>query len=220
MSQQINLILPELRRRFDWLALPVVAGVAGGLLVLVVGVGALGNMSSQALRDRDSELSQSLALLQQQVQTLGQSVASRKESPLLAQELELQQLAVEQRREVVKVISQGKADEASSYSVLMEGFGRQVKDGVWLTAFGFQGQAVEIRGRLTDSSLLPAYIAKLNDEPAFSGRKFAALDMKAVDPVQEKGPAAQAASDNKPKPGPRFVEFALTTERMAAKGGE
>ena len=120
MSQQINLILPELRPRFDWLALPVVAGVAVALLLLVVTVGAIGNMSSRALRDRDSEMSQSLALLQQQVQTLGQSVASRKENPLLAQELEVQQLAVEQRREVVKVISQGKADEAPSYSLLME----------------------------------------------------------------------------------------------------
>ena len=220
MSQQINLILPELRPRFDWLALPVVAGVAIALLLLVVTVGAIGNMSSRALRDRDSEMSQSLALLQQQVQTLGQSVALRKENPALAQELEVQQLAVEQRREVVKVISQGKADEASSYSVLMEGFGRQVKDGVWLTAFGFQGQAIEIRGRLTDSSLLPAYIAKLNDEPSFSGRKFAALDMKAVDPAQEKSPAGQTSGGDKPKLGQRFVEFALTTERSAAKGGE
>ena len=220
MSQQINLILPELRPRFDWLALPIVAAMAAALLLLVVAVGVLGNVSSHDLRDRDSELSQSLAVLQQQVQTLGQSVATRKENPALAQEVEAQQLAVEQRREVVKVISQGKADEASSYSVLMEGFGRQVKDGVWLTAFGFQGQGIEIQGRLTDSSLLPAYIAKLNDETAFSGRKFASLDMKSVDPALEKMPTGQASSDSKPKPGPRFVEFALTTERVAARGSE
>ena len=220
MSQQINLIIPELRPRFDWLALPIVAAMAAALLLLVVAVGVLGNVSSHDLRDRDSELSQSLAVLQQQVQTLGQSVATRKENPALAQEVEAQQLAVEQRREVVKVISQGKADEASSYSVLMEGFGRQVKDGVWLTAFGFQGQGIEIQGRLTDSSLLPAYIAKLNDETAFSGRKFASLDMKSVDPALEKMPTGQASSDSKPKPGPRFVEFALTTERVAARGSE
>ena len=220
MSQQINLILPELRPRFDWLALPIVAAMAAALLLLVVAVGVLGNVSSHDLRDRDSELSQSLAVLQQQVQTLGQSVATRKENPALAQEVEVQQLAVDQRREVVKVISQGKTDEASSYSALMEGFGRQVKDGVWLTAFGFQGQGIEIRGRLTDSSLLPAYIAKLNDETAFSGRRFAALDMKAVDPAQDKVQAGQVAGDNKPKLAPRFVEFALTTERIAAKGGE
>ena len=220
MSQQINLILPELRPRFDWLALPIVAAMAAALLLLVVAVGVLGNVSSHDLRDRDSELSQSLAVLQQQVQTLGQSVATRKENPALAQEVEAQQLAVEQRREVVKVISQGKTDEASSYSALMEGFGRQVKDGVWLTAFGFQGQGIEIQGRLTDSSLLTAYIAKLNDETAFSGRKFASLDMKSVDPALEKMPTGQASSDSKPKPGPRFVEFALTTERVAARGSE
>ena len=38
MSQQINLLLPELRPRFDWLALPVVAAAGlAGLLLLVEG---------------------------------------------------------------------------------------------------------------------------------------------------------------------------------------
>ena len=220
MSQQINLILPELRPRFDWLALPVVASLAGVLLLLVLGTGVVGKLNADALRDRDSALSQDLARLQQQVQTLGQSVASRKENPALAQEVEVVRLGVDQRREVVKAITQGQSDDLSGYSVLMEGFGRQVKEGVWLTAFGFQGHEIEIRGRLTDSSLLPAYIGKLNAESAFAGRKFAALDMKAVEPALEKMPTGQASSDSKPKPGPRFVEFALTTERVAARGGE
>ncbi len=220
MSQQINLILPELQPRFDWLALPVVAGLAGTLLLLVLGIGVAGKLNTHALRDKDGELSQDLARLQQQVQTLGQSVASRKENPALAQEVEAVRMGIDQRREVVKAITQGQSDDVSSYSALMEGFGRQLKEGVWLTAFGFQGQEIEIRGRLTDSSLLPAYIGKLNGESAFAGRKFSALDMKAVEPVLEKTTAGQATNEGKSKPALRYVEFALTTERIVAKGGE
>jgi hypothetical protein len=37
MSQQINLVLPELRPRFDWLGLPVVAAAAIVGLLLVGG---------------------------------------------------------------------------------------------------------------------------------------------------------------------------------------
>lgn len=220
MSQQINLILPELRPRFDWLALPVVVAVATSLLVLLILGGVFGKVAADALRDKDGELSQNLGRLQLQVQSLGQSVASRKEDPALAQEVEVVRLSVDQRREAISAISQGQSDETSSYSLLMEGFGRQLKEGVWLTGFGFQGREIEIRGRLIDSSLLPGYIAKLNGESAFAGRKFAALDMKAVEPAAEKAPAGQVSNDAKAKPGPRFVEFALTTERSAGKGSE
>ena len=46
MSQQINLLLPALRPRFDWLALPVVIGVALVGLVLLGILAALGAMES------------------------------------------------------------------------------------------------------------------------------------------------------------------------------
>lgn len=219
MSQQINLLLPEFRPRFDWLALPVVAGIAGGLLAAVIGLGLIDKLGADALRARDTELSQALQSLQLQVQGLGQSIAGRKENPALALEVEAARLGVDQRREVIKVVTQGQGSDAPSYSGLMDGFGRQLKDGVWLTGFAFQGEAIEMRGRLTDSSLLPAYIAKLNAEPAFAGRKFAALDMKAVDPAQDKTVTAPSAGDAKPRAGTlRFVEFALVAERIAAKG--
>ena len=41
MSQQINLLLPELRPRFDWLGLPVVTGVvlAGLFLLFLIAQG-------------------------------------------------------------------------------------------------------------------------------------------------------------------------------------
>jgi hypothetical protein len=64
--------------------------------------------------------------------------------------------------------------------------------------------------------LLPVYINRLNDEPAFAGRRFASLDMKGVDPADDKSDTGQAAA--KAKPVSRFTEFALRTEPL--KSGE
>ena len=217
MSQQINLILPDLRPRFDWLALPVVAGVASALLALVIGLSVVGKVELDGLRAKDAALTGAVAGLQQQIQNLGQALAARKENPGLIQEVDTARVAVSQREEVVKAVVQGKDGGGPRYSAVMDGFGLQLTDGVWLVGFYLLGDGVEIRGRLTDSSLLPRYIAKLNAEPAFAGRNFSALNMKQVDPSVEKTSVAIEVA-SKSKIVPRFVEFALTTERIAERG--
>jgi hypothetical protein len=81
-----------------------------------------------------------------------------------------------------------------------------------------------MRGRLLDPALLPAYIRRLNGEPAFRGRHFAALDMQGVLP-----PPVVAGQTSVPVPaappplGPtRYTEFALkaTTGTTPGQGGK
>lgn len=211
MSQQINLLLPELRPRFDWLALPVVAGVGVVGLLLVVLLTSLGVMRVNALRENEAALRNQLAALQQQVQSLAQSLAARQGDSTLDKQLAGIRTAVAQRQEVLRVVTQGDLPSSHAYSGLLQGFSRQIVEGVWLTGFSFAHKNIEIRGRLTDPALLPVYINRLNDEAAFAGRRFAALDMKGVDPVEEK-PAAAGAVALKTAALPRFTEFALRTE--------
>lgn len=216
MSQQINLLLPELRPRFDWMALPVVAAVAMVVLVLTVAMGSFAALKVNQLKAQDAELGGQLLGLQQQIQSLGQSLAARQGDPGLPAEIAATRLGVTQRQEVMAVIGEGSVGDGSGFSGLLQGFSRQVVDGVWLTGFSLAVKDVEIRGRLTDPSLLPVYINRLNDEPAFAGRRFASLDMKGVDPANDKSDAVEAAS--KVKPGNPYTEFALRTEPV--KSGE
>ena len=60
--------------------------------------------------------------------------------------------------------------------------------------------------------MLPKYIKRLNDEPAFAGRRFATLDMKGVDPVNDKPEAGQVV--NKAPASPPYTEFTLRTEQL------
>jgi hypothetical protein len=215
MSQQINLILPELRPRFDWLALPIVAGAAlAGLLLLVV-MAVLTAMQTDGLQAREAGIKNQLAALQQQVQSLGSLLGARKADTALEKQIAATRLAVSQRQEVLSIIAQGDMAGGNAYSGLLQGFSRQIVEGVWLVGFGFAQKDIEIRGRLTDPALLSTYISRLNAEPAFAGRRFAALDMKGVEPKHDETPSPAAVA--KPKPMARYTEFVLRTEPEKAR---
>jgi hypothetical protein len=215
MSQQINLLLPALRPRFDWLALPVVAAAALAGLVLISLLAVFGVTQAANLKAREAEIRSQLAAVQQQVQALGQSLAARKGDSGLDARIEAARLALTQRQEVLAVIERGDVTQGNAYSGLLQGFSRQTVDGVWLFGFAFADKEIEIRGRLLDPALLPTYINKLNDEPAFAGRRFAALDMKSFDPADAKRDDPAAAA--KAKVSVRYTEFALRTELQAGQ---
>ena len=216
MSQQLNLLLPALRPRFDWLALPVVAGVAlAGLLLLVV-LAAFATMQTDSLKSREAGITSQLLVVQQQVQSLGQSIGARQGDASLDRQIAAARLAIAQRQEVLGVITQGDVTRGQAYSGLLQGFSRQSVDGVWLVGFGFGDKDIEIHGRLTDPALLPAYINKLNAEPAFTGRRFAALDMKSVEPAADKHDDAPAPAA-KARKSAGYTEFVLRTEPVAGQ---
>jgi len=216
VSQQINLILPELRPRFDWLGLPVVASAALAGLLLLTALGAYTGWQAGRLQGRETGLNNRLLTLQGQVQTQASMLAGRKGDPALPGEIEATRLSVSQRREVMAVIEQGSVGDGPGYSALLQGFSRQVAAGVWLVGFSFAGKDVEIRGRLTDPGLLPGYIARLNDESAFTGRRFARLDMKDVDPAADVRSAVPTAAAAKPQALGRYTEFVLRSEQLPA----
>lgn len=217
MSQQINLLLPELRPRFDWLALPVVAsaGIAG--LLLIGALATIATLRTQSLAAGENTLRAEMTNAQQQVQTLGQRLGERQGDAALDAQLASARTAVAQRQEVLNIVAQGDLPAGQAYSGLLQGFARQVLNGVWLTGFSLAPMNIEIRGRLTDPALLPEYINRLNAEPAFAGRRFAALDMQGVEPKAEKADEAPANAQPKAAPTPRYTEFALRTEAEKAK---
>lgn len=208
MSQQINLLLPELRPRFDWLALPLVAGAAAAGLVLLLAIGQFQGGREARLAATAADVDGQVQNLQQQVQALGPSVAARKANPALQDEIAALRTGADQRREVLAYVARDTGQGAPGFSAMLQGFARQHLDGVWLVGFGLSHGGLEIRGRLLDPALLPRYIARLNGDAAFDGRRFAALEMKGVAPQ-----AAPAASDSAPvRLPPPHTEFVLRTE--------
>jgi hypothetical protein len=211
MSQQINLILPELRPRFDWLNLPLVAGIALAGLVLALSLSQWLAVRQARLAGEAAAINGQLLNLRQQVQILGQSLAARQPNGALPDEIAALRKGVEQRRAVLAYVgSQGSIEVPPGFSGMLQGFARQSLDGVWLVGFGLAPEAVEIRGRLLDPALLPRYIGGLNEDPAFAGRRFSTLEMQGVAPGSE--PAA-AAGATPPMASFPYTEFVLRTEK-------
>jgi hypothetical protein len=192
MSQQINLLLPELRPRFDWLGLPVVLALAVIGLLLVGGLVSYEKSQVAALEAQDRALKLQITAMQQEVMSLGQLVSGRKGDPALPMLLDALRSGNEERQAVLKALDTGFGGEKSGFAGILEGFSRQTIEGLWLTRFELAGGNVQIEGAVIDPSLLPRFIDKLNTEPVFSGRRFAALDMKAIEADVAPTPAAPA----------------------------
>lgn len=219
MSQQTNLLLPELRPRFDWLGLPAVLGGGSLLLAVVLGGGAWLQLRERDLLAEQAVLDARARSLQPQLTSAGQRLQSHRPDPRLAALVSGLQDDVALRREALQRVGQQR-DEAR-YAQTLVGFSRRVHDGVWLVGFMLEGGEISIQGRLADAHLLPGYIAGLRDDPAFSGRRFAALRMAAVAPPPP--PAKPVEGERKPAGRP-YTEFTLrsspATEWDKAPDGE
>lgn len=213
MAQQINLFDPALERQRNWLALGNIAGLAAGLIVVV---GALGYAERRALAPL-AALSVSnetrLKAAREQITALGQKMANRKPDPRLEQEVATRRFLLATRGEVLTLLRKSIGEEAGPpFADYLRGLARQTLPGLWLTAFSLeaQGGGMEIRGRTINPALLPEYIRRLNNEPAFQGRAFAALKLdtgKPDAPVAASGTGG--AGTTAPILAARYHEFSL-----------
>lgn len=210
MSQEINLLNPALREQRDWLSFRVVAtAIVVCLLVLAAALAVL-RIHLASTQTAQVATAAALTVVRQELQTLQATLAARKNDPALEEESTRLAAAIGQRREVL-ALAQGLAAEEGGVAEVMRGFSRQRMDGVWLTGFNAGPAGFDIRGRLLDPALLPIYIRRLNAEPAFRGRQFAALDMQGVvPPASTSGAAVPAEVAPAAGSGPRhYTEFVL-----------
>lgn len=215
MSQEINLVNETLRPKQDPLRLRYVAAAAGAALVLILGLHLYARVELAGGQKAQRAAEARLSGLQQELKTLQEALAARRQDPALAREVERMRAVVAQRQEVLKLASELSGDGGDTAEI-MRGFARQRVEGVWLTGFSIGSSGIDIRGRLLDPALLPVYIRRLNGEPAFRGRQFAALDMQGVVPQP---PTAGGAATPRVPPGAaasvRYTEFALKASLAA-----
>ena len=224
MSQQINLYETRLRPRHE---LPVARNLGictAALLVLMTVLSLWAHFDATRKVAVASVSQKQLADEQERLAELTRTVSERRVSPALAAELENAKAMLVTRDEVMAVLDSGSLGNISGFSSLMSGFARLSQSDLWLTGFlvTVGGEEIEIRGRMLDPSKLPAYVQRLSSEPAFQGRRFAALEMRGIDPEdQTKDQQGAAMASENPPDGvqqsavprlPHFVEFALRSE--------
>lgn len=222
MSQQVNLIIPDLLPRQDWLDLRWVLLAAGFFAVVTSLLSWNVRRELQSVERTRISVQVELESLQKMVGEMNRGILERKPDPVLLAEVARQREGLASRELALRLLAEGRAGSTQGFSGLMAGFSRQVMEGVWLTGFEFAGKNVEIRGRLRDYSLLPAYIRRLNAEDVFHNYRFSALDMKGAEPKDEKlaaNPGGVPAKSASPAV-PAFTEFVLRSSDQAGAGSE
>lgn len=225
MSQQINLYELRLRPRQE-LANARNFGIAAlALLVLMTSLALWARFDAGRKSVAAAVSQKQVADEQERLTALSTMVAQRQVSPALASELDSAKATLAVRSDVIALLDSGKLGNTSGFSALMSGFARQSQSDLWLIGFEVTagGAEIEIRGRLLDPSRLPAYVQRLSNEPVFQERRFAALEMRGVDPDEqntESPGTAQVSATGGQSPSvpgvPRYVEFVLSSENVDA----
>ena len=216
MSQYINLLGPSFRRQRLALSLNRAALLAGFTLVTLLVVMAYEDQRVSALRE---ELASAQALMKAQNAYTSRLKGDGPDKGNTAIDNDIQRLEADLKsaRDSMSVLEGGALGNRDGFARYMQAFSRQAIDGLWLTGFSVGGAGdVSIQGRVVKAELVPAYIQRLNNEPALKGRAFSALEVHR--------PAPKAAADAgggkdvsaEPAAEPRFLEFALATSESAA----
>lgn len=175
---QLQLLDPEsvLGQSPPWGALfgvRVAAGVIG--LGLVAGVG---------LRAAANSFNTRALATEQDINILRMAAAANPASPTV-KELESLRQKEAQQRQVQDTLQGSMVWATQGYSDYLMALGRQTYPGVWLTGLNVAGDGTDIvlTGRATNVSSLPNYLQKLGNEERFKRRRFAQLEVNAVEGV-------------------------------------
>lgn len=180
MSQEINLLGTQIRRQRRAMNSAVVLGPV--LLVAVVaglGAGMFLKHQARVLREQHAANEDVVKREQDRQRKLAQEVAQLKKDPAL----EAEAVQIERRLQAIRLdvgaLKDGVIGDTRGISDFMHALARQAMDGVWLTGFSVSaaGQNISITGRALRAELVPAYLKRLGQDPYFSGRTFAGLDI-------------------------------------------
>jgi hypothetical protein len=202
MSQQINLFDARFRKQKQHVSartLVVTAAVLLGAAFLLQELYAYQNRSLQAtLAQADKRATE----LRDQTVRFAREFTSQGRSAALTDEIARVEEQLRVRRALLATMQSGAGGGVQGYSPYLTALARQTMDGVWLTGVDIGGASGEVvlKGRVVDSTLVPAYIRRLREQPPFAGGT-----------VNELRVAAKADAEKKA----RHLEFSLS---MPLKG--
>ncbi|MFO8141199.1 MAG: PilN domain-containing protein [Marinobacter sp.] len=199
MTQQVNLYTAELRPQK--LYLNALAGVALVVLVAValVGVMAYGHWQSQQLQQQVDRLEQQNQSLEQAVASMTAQVQARLPDPELETALERLSETIARRQRLLNRVEGLTANNHHGFSGRLSALARQIPADLWLTTVRLQSvpATMSLEGRTRTADLVPHYLERLGDEPAFIGETFSGFRLQRPE---------QDASR-------QWVEFRVATER-------
>jgi hypothetical protein len=176
--QQVNLYLPELRARRDWVtAHGSVQGIAV-LLAVVLLVSVFNAWQRAVVRSDLAELQALVSTQATRTEQVERDVAARATDQVLVSEMNTRELRIAQSRELYNFMSTSNLGNLNGFSPHLMDFSRASFPGLWITGFNIQGnaQSVSLRGSALEAAMLPDYVSRLAmGQSEISNKRFSRL---------------------------------------------
>lgn len=212
MSQQVNLCNRALLPVKDWLTArnTLVAAVALAVLLFAwMGIQTYRlHRETARAQTTAAELAKQRAILD----TLAKQVDDARKNPVLIQARDALQGRVDDRKQILDNLAKGSPEEGKGFSDYFRGLAKRTVPGLWLTGFtvGAGGTGIEIRGRMTDQSVLAEYIRHLEQEEVFKNIQFSALEVNTPEDADGKKEGGDSGAGTAKAGTPaNYLEFVL-----------
>lgn len=212
--QQINLYTEEFRPKRVLLTLDQIVVIGVLAMVLLVGVSVV---ADRMLTSRQAELAtkqQKLDTLRKQVERMQQRAGTLVLDESLAAANARLTVRLRARTDLLDMLGRVVVKRSDNFSSALVALARQRSDGLWLTRINLSasGLAMTLEGRTQQGELVPQYLQKLRDEPAFAGRTFSLFNLSIDEKMLNEKQAGPLLFSLKSEASDQFKPFAVADQ--------
>ena len=197
MNQQINLYQPMFRKQKVVFSAMTMLQVSIFFLIVFAALYAYEVNQIKPYKKQLASMDNELAQLNSQVTALTGSKKQSK-SKLLEREIAKLSKELEQRENILKILSSRSFGNSDGFSSYLEAFARGHVQGTWLTSVNIKqgGAALGLKGKTLSSELVPVYIQKLAEEKSLDGSSFNVMELARVEAEQGNSELSFSISTN------------------------
>lgn len=178
MQQQVNLYLPELRPRRDWMDAwhaAVLLGIFVGVLLIVQLFSVMRAAGLEAEVAQQEEVVSELQAQADKIQSSSVAVSSKSLDVTITQ----LELAIANRKKVGRIISGQNMGNARGFHTSMLSLARESLDDLALERFTFArgGNYIQMRGETRNAQAVPLYLQRLKADPALNQARFGLMSV-------------------------------------------
>jgi len=177
MNQQINLYLPQFRKKKDWLDFENMVGLTVVFAVLLVIATLIEGYSSYSLQGKVDELEADLSEARNRTNALIDTYGVQSEDSSLASSVQTLQENLAGKKALLNFLDGRDIGNTAGFSEFLADLARYHIDGLRLTSINLRngGESVFLGGEVSRAENVPLYLQNLRNGESYNGKTFQTL---------------------------------------------
>lgn len=196
--QQVNLYLPEFRRRMDWLAVEKMASLAGVFILLLAALSGWEYWQLYRVEQELAERSQALTEVVDRTNQLVDNLGVQSEDEDLSARVQRLEETLNSKRTLLEFLQGRELGNAIGFSEYLADLGRYHITGLSLARVELRqgGNIVRLGGQVNRAEYVPLFLQNLSNSRSYSGKSFETLRIEEVENGEQEVLEFQVATRN------------------------